>query len=158
MFGIFFAGLCTLALIRLWHPRRYAYAWARGCGPRAHRHGYPGEPCSDWHRGDFGPSPWRMMSDLRPSPEQQEAIRHSAEEIGEALRSSPWANPEALGDALTAETFDRDRLLQALREPGDGALANALVNAVERLRETLDREQRRKLAALLARRFGRWEF
>ena len=67
---------------------------------------------------------------------------------------SPWALFKPMAAALTDETFDRDRLSAALRQPGDAASDATLIAAIERLRETLDPDQRKKLAALVNQRFG----
>ena len=156
MFGIFFAALCAFGLYRLWRPRRfghYGYGWAGGCGPGACGRGFPRH--GGWQRGR-GPSGLRhLMRGLNATPAQESALRQSAEEIVQALRDkSPWALFKPMAAALTDETFDRDRLSAALRQPGDAASDATLIAAIERLRETLDPDQRKKLAALVNQRFG----
>lgn len=144
MFGIFFAGLCAVGLYRLWRPRHYghhAYAMHGGCGPR---HG--------WH----GRSPrlYRLMGAIKATPEQDDAIRQSAREVFDAWRSaqSPQAFAGPVAAALTAETFDANTFATGQAD----TFRTAVAKAIERLRSTLDAEQRRELADMLTSRFGGW--
>ena len=135
MFGLFFAALCGIGLVRLWRPRRFGWFGGFGYGP---------------------PRVERLIRYLRANGTQEAAIRQSVDEVSRAFRAfNPKARAESLTAALTSETFDREQLLNQMREPEPGSLAHALVNAVERLRGALDTNQRFKLAGLLAgRRHG----
>ena len=127
MFGLFFAALCTAGLYRLWRPRRFGRHGLGGGGPR---------------RLD------RLIRKLNANPAQESAIRQSAGEIQQAFGNfNPKARLGILSGALTAETFDRDRLRAEMREPETGSLSEALVNSVERLRSSLDADQRTQMAA-----------
>lgn len=121
MFGLFFAALCGVGLYRLWRPRRFR-------GPRRLE---------------------RVIRKINANPAQESAIRQSADEIRQAFRNfNPKARLNIIAAALTAETLDRDQLRRQIREPETGSITDALVNAVERLRSTLDPAQLNKLASL----------
>ena len=142
MFGIFLAAASAIGLYRLWGPRRFGHhRYAGGCGSRG--------------GGRKSRGMRRLMSELKTTPEQEAAIRQSAEEIARAFREkSSWMGLEPATAALTAEAFDREGLLAQLREPGDDSLRVAIAAAIERLRAVLDPEQRRTLAAWMAKRCG----
>jgi Spy/CpxP family protein refolding chaperone len=94
------------------------------------------------------------MQELKTTPAQEAAIHRTIEEVRAAMRSAgPWTLIDPLTAALTADTWDREKLFQAMREKQD-SLPNALANAIERLRETLDPEQRRRLVELINQRFN----
>lgn len=133
MFGLVFAGLCAAGLYRIWRPRRFGHC---GMGPHGGRGG--------WRRID------RLVRYLDANPQQEAAIRQSAEEVRQAFRNfNPRARLDVLSAALTAETFDREQLRSQLNEPAMSAISEAILNAVERLRAALDMNQRRKMAALV---------
>ena len=129
MFGLFFAALCGIGLAKLWRPRRFRGGPFRGRGPA---------------RLD------RLMRKINATPEQESAIRQSVDEVRQAFRTfNPKARLGMLSAALTAETVQRDQLLRQIREPETGSISEALVNAVERLRDSLGTGQRQKLAAMM---------
>ncbi len=156
MLGILIATVCAIGLYRLWRPRhygRYAYGWAGGgggCGGGFHRHDGGG---GGGHHRSHGLG--RLMRELNATPEQAEVIRQSSEEIAQALQDQhPLARIDAVASALTEETFDREKLVQSLRGNQEDAFPKAMASAVERLRNALDVNQRRRLAALVTLRFG----
>lgn len=148
MFGILFAVLCAAGLYRLWRPRRfgpYGYAWASGgCGP------YGGH--NRFGRGGPGRLDW-VIRKLDATPEQEKAIRQTADEVRSAFSAiNPRRRLDSLAAALTGETVERERLRAEL---GDTTAAtDAVLNGIERLRANLTSAQREKLAAMITRRGG----
>lgn len=133
MLGLFFAALCAVGLYRTWRPHRFG----------RHRFGSPGVRV-DW-----------LVRRLGANPEQEAAIRQSADEIQRAFGSvDPWARMASIASALTAQAVDRDKLRAELDEPKPGMLAEAVVSSVERLREKLTDSQRQTIAAMMQGRRG----
>ena len=140
MIGILAGGIGAIGLAKLWHVRRHGFGGGEHCGPR--RHGWRG-------------GPRRFLKELDATPEQKAALRQSAWELVQAIQAGkPPVNFGAVREALTAESVDRADLVNKLREPVDSPLPDAIANVVERLRGSLSAEQRAKLSAMMARRFG----
>jgi len=157
MFGLFFAALCGAGLYRMWRPRHFAYGYAgRGFGGGCGHRGF-GRFGGGRHHGGSPNVEW-LIHHLNANQAQEAALRQSADEIFQAFRAfSPRARMDTVSAALISESFEREHLLSQLREPEQGTLAHALVNAVERLRPVLDADQRKKLAALLVTGGRRWQ-
>lgn len=152
MFGLLFAVLCAAGIYRIWRPRRY---WRGGFGPPAWAWG--GGGCGPWGGGPFrhgGPRSARLdwlVRDLNANPEQEAALRQSAEELRQAFGSlDPKGRLDAVSAALTADTFDRDQLRNQIHEAKAGPVADAVVNSVERLRASLSADQRKKIATMIS--------
>ena len=97
-------------------------------------------------RGGF---PGRLAKRLNATLEQELALRQAAEEVRQAMsQMHPRARMSALATALTAENIDREQLRQEMTEK-TGQVQDAVLNAVERLRGSLDAGQRQKLANMM---------
>lgn len=127
MIGFFVAGAATAGLFHYWRRRR---------GGR-HLH---------WRLR-------RLSRRLKATPAQEAALTQSAQEIFQVLRQQdPWTRFSPIVTGLTADSFDREQTLTAMRAAAGDSFQNTLLNAVERLRATLDLEQRKILASMLTRR------
>lgn len=140
MFGMFFAMLFGMGIAGIWHRRRhftYGFA-ARSLMGRHGRHG-----------GGMG----RLMRELNVTPDQKTALRDTAGEVRQAFRNAkPWARLDPLLGALTADSFDRDRLMADMRESSDVESARSTIaSAVERVRGILNPDQRRRLVEIVNR-------
>jgi len=146
MFGVFFALVCTFALVRLWR-RPYvgspAYGWS-GCGGGGNR--FRGRST-----GDDGSWSRQVMRDVAATPSQERAIQDASDGLADASRrrQHAWGLADAVADTLAEDTFDRQALAARLARGDDGGLQDTVVSTVERLHASLDPTQRRTVATRL---------
>jgi Spy/CpxP family protein refolding chaperone len=151
MFG-FFIGL--VSLFGLVHVLRGGHRghFGGGCGHRSHhRHGgfrRGGRWRNRWLRG--------LFERLDTTPGQEKAIREAIGDVLDEARSARRAGSDTrsnLGVAFAAETLD-DSAIESAMAPADETLARMRVatsEALKRIHEVLDDEQRQRLARWLSR-------
>jgi hypothetical protein len=161
---------------RGWHG-----GWHRGWHGGHHRHGWGGPGPDDWgggayFRDDGGPEDWGdvrgkrtfirwVLSHVEATPAQERAIGAAFEEFRADVKKlgggEPKRSRQEIADALRRPTFDgvvlgeqfarHDSVIEGARK--------AFVGLVARVHDTLEPEQRTKLASLVERgpRFGWWQ-
>ncbi len=131
MFGIFLAAICAIGLYKVWRPMRFGRI---GCGGG------------------------RLFRELNATPEQAAALRESAQEL-RMLRSIKNSRRmmTPIAEALTGPAFDKELWWGQMRAAAEETARPTIESVIERLRATLDPEQRAKLVAMGTRRFGKGE-
>ncbi|MCB9602668.1 MAG: periplasmic heavy metal sensor [Sandaracinus sp.] len=159
MFGFVIGFASLVGLISVLRRGRHARFGHGGCGH--HRHGHDGH---HHRRGFRRRGPFGMLdglfAHLDTSPGQEKAIRAALAELfdeAHELRGEVRETGEAARSAVAGPAFD-ESALDAAFERHDAKLARLRVGAKEALRrihEALDDEQRVELGRMLARRgFG----
>jgi hypothetical protein len=155
MFGFVFGTLCLLGFIAVWRRRHRWYGHAYG-----HGYGYgpgcgPGRGCGPAGRGwrqRFGL--YRVFEELDTSPGQEKAIRGALAELRAALaalRPQLADARQSLSAALTSEPFDAGALERSLqgRLAEASSVSPAVTDAVAKIHDALDADQRKRLARML---------
>lgn len=149
MFG-FIIGL--VSLFGLVHVLRGGHRgpFGGGCGHRSHHH----------RRGRFrrGRGRWLrgLFERLDTTPGQEKVIREAVGDVMDEAKSARRAFPSMrsnLGAAFAADSLDEAAIEDAMA-PGDEGLARlrvAMNEALRRIHEVLDDEQRQRLARWLSR-------
>lgn len=131
MFGFFVAGASLLGLVYLSRHRR--------------------------HHGQHGFTPLRgAFRRLDASPAQEKAIREAVQDTREALREFRQETQDSkaeVASALREESFDEARINQwvAGRKAAFDELTPRVLASLRSIHETLDAEQRSKVAQLIER-------
>jgi Spy/CpxP family protein refolding chaperone len=151
MFGFFIGLACLYGLVRVlrsgrgyacggsWRSRR---GWGRDGGGRHHfflRH---------------------MFERLDTTPGQEKEIKRAVDEVmdaARALKDDLGDTREQVGKAFESDSFDAETMADLLTRNDDklDGVRKAIVGALARVHETLDAEQRERLAHFL-RRGPRW--
>ena len=147
MSGFIIGLVCLWALLRVVRGRR-------GCGPMWRGHGWRGR---GW-RGRGGRY-WmlrRLFERLDTTPGQEKEIRSAVDEVAEVAESLAGELRDSRGavaDAFRADAFDMDTMADLMTRHDDklDSLRKAAVGALARVHETLDAEQRKRLASWLGR-------
>lgn len=149
MFGFIFGIACLIGLKKVLHGR------SRGChhgrhGSRMHRR---------WRRGRYGPGRWwrgkfwDLLDDLDTSPGQEKVIRAEVSKLWELAHGTRRAWRHSGGDmarAMRGESFDEAALGAAFtaQETSLNEMRQAVKEAMARIHEALDPEQRERLAEI----------
>ncbi|HJK91791.1 MAG TPA: hypothetical protein RMH85_19740 [Polyangiaceae bacterium LLY-WYZ-15_(1-7)] len=164
MFGFVIGFASLVGLISVLRKGRCAGRFHGGdCGHHHHHHhGHGGPP---WARHGRGPHRWmhRLFERLDTTPGQEKEIRAAvrdfmdeAWDLGGQLRDLP----RSASETLKGELFD-EAPLDARFDAQDAQLARtrvALKEALRRIHEALDEDQRKELASFLRRRGRRGAF
>lgn len=149
MFGIFFGILCLVALVAVWRGRSQP-----GCGMGLHfgRGRRSGRRAGAGRHAGFGL--YRLFEQLDTSPGQEKAIRSALDELQSsfaALRPRVKEARHGVAVVLDSEAFDSDAAARALDAPLHDVTESrgAVVSAIAKIHEALDRDQRRRLARFL---------
>jgi Spy/CpxP family protein refolding chaperone len=147
MFGFFVGTLCVIGFVAVLRRRswgRYGY-WSHHRHGWGHHHG-PGR----WG----GAGLYGLFHRLDTSPGQEKAIRAAVEELRDTMSSfTPElrASRGELANAMRGEVFDARALEGAL----DGhmvearSFGSAVLGTLAKVHETLDPDQRRRLARMI---------
>lgn len=149
--------VCVWILARVLRGRR-------GCGPSwrgPSRWGpsWRGPSWRGWGGRGRGGRYWalrRLFERLDTTPGQEKEIRTAVDEVAEvaeSLKVELRDSRGAVADALRAETLDVDTMAELMTRHDDklDALRKAAVGALARVHETLDAEQRKRLANWIGR-------
>lgn len=151
MFGFIIGLLSLFGLVHVLRggPRGH---FGGGCGHRSHhrRGGFRrgGRWRNRWLRG--------LFERLDTTPGQEKVIREAIGDVMDEAKSARRAFPDTrsnLGAAFAGETLDESAIENALA-PADEKIARlrvAMSEALERIHEVLDDEQRQHLARWLSR-------
>lgn len=145
MIGFLIGIACTIGLVKV--LRR-----GRGCGHhgggwhdhRGHRHG----------RGRGGFFMRRIFERLDTTPGQEKVIREAFDELrgtARGMKDEVRHTRDAVSDALRAGTVDETQLggLFAQQDERLTELRKAFIGALAKVNDTLDEEQRQKLAEMI---------
>lgn len=188
MLGFILGTLCLIGLVKTVRRARYGYGgcgggygygpqalggacgWGGGCGPRDHHRGPWG------HHGHFGPydgprngDPARFMlrglfERLGTTPGQERVILEAVSALraqGQEFRGAAESTGTAASKAFRADSFDVAVLGDAFAKQSMAVenAQKAVVEALHKVHEALDENQRRVLADMLDRGldlFGRF--
>lgn len=112
-----------------------------GCGPGHGR----------WRRGPL----WRLLDRLDTTPGQEKVIREEVEQVIDQvhdLKRSWWRAGDDLAQVMSSEAADEAAIDEALAKNSAqlDAVRKQVARALARIHETLDPQQRRRLARILS--------
>jgi Spy/CpxP family protein refolding chaperone len=151
MFGFFVGFACLYGLVRVLRGNR-GYC---GGGSWRSRRGW-GRKRGDKHHFFLR----RMFERLDTTPGQEKEIKRAVDEVmdaARALKDDLGDTREQVGKAFEGESFDVETMADLLTKNDEklDAARKAIVGALARVHETLDADQRGRLADFL-RRGPRW--
>lgn len=177
MLGILIGTVCLVGLIKLARRGRYGYGYGHGCGGRGgfgrHHHGHwghfggPGQgdgfggPRGFGGGGGWGPGFFLrgLFERLETTPGQEKVIKQAIGELMDTMKQArgEWVDMTDLALLLTGETFDATAA-EGLSGKADASFAKvrvAMVEALRKVHEALDENQRKQLSDWLRSRAGR---
>jgi uncharacterized membrane protein len=160
MFGFVVGSVCLIALFKLHHMRRMA--WAHGHGFHGSHHGHHHGWGRFGGRGSWaGPRRglYHLLEALDATPAQEKVIMAAVEEVRAAageLRGEFRQSRVDLAQAFRAASFDAEVMGNAFARHDEQleTLRKAVTGALAKVHDALDERQRARLAEWLDSRGG----